>query len=76
MKRQPSIRDDATNCTEAKYLQGRAYRQKKEQTWYFTFAKITDVRSLFGEKDGDEESVTSVTCTVRICEMKGKSEQV
>ena len=37
---------------------------------------ITEVRSIFGYKDGVEENVMSVNCTVCICEVKSRPRKV
>ena len=49
---------------------------KKTRRGHFTLAGKTNVQSICGIKDGDEESVASVNCGVRICEVNDKPERV
>ena len=61
------------DCTSSwdNNLLDRVYRQKHRRG-HFTVAGIVDVRSIFGYKDGVEESATGVNCAARICEFRSK----
>ena len=49
---------------------------KKTRRGHLAYEGISDVRSIIGDNDDAEESVTSVNCAVSICDVNNEQDRV